>query len=77
MTVFCFLISIRQEKKPIEGITSEWLLEQIENPNKKLVEKKDLVKEILSQKPEVLITMGAGDIGLEVPRIKRELEYAY
>ena len=64
-------------EKPIEGITSEWLLEQIENPNKKLVEKKDLVQEILDQKPEVLITMGAGDIGLEVPRIKRELEYAY
>ena len=64
-------------EKPIEGITSEWLLEKIENPNKKLVDKKDLVQEILDQKPEVLITMGAGDIGLEVPRIKRELEYAY
>lgn len=64
-------------EKPIKGITSEWLLDQIENPNKKLVDKADLVREILSQKPEVLITMGAGDIGLEVPRIKRELEYAY
>ena len=63
-------------EEPIEGITSEWLLEQIENPNKKLVDKEELVGEILQQNPEVLITMGAGDIGLEIPRIKRELEYA-
>ena len=63
-------------EEPIEGITSEWLLELIENPNKKLVNKENLIREILQQKPEVLITMGAGDIGLEVPRIKRELEYA-
>lgn len=64
-------------EKPIEGITSEWLLELIDNPHKKLVNKADLVREILHQKPQVLITMGAGDIGLEVPRIKKELEYAY
>lgn len=63
-------------EEPIEGVTSQWLLELIENPNKKLVNKEDLVKEILDQKPQVLITMGAGDIGLEIPRIKRELEYA-
>ena len=63
-------------EEPIEGISSEWLLDQIENPNKKLVEKEDLVSEILRQKPEVLITMGAGDIGLEIPRIKSELRYA-
>lgn len=64
-------------EEPISGVTSEWLLEKIENPNKKLVKKEDLVTEILGQKPQVLITMGAGDIGLEVPRIKREIEYAY
>ena len=63
-------------EEPIEGITSKWLLDQIENPNKKLVEKEELVSEILRQKPEVLITMGAGDIGLEIPRIKSELRYA-
>ncbi|MGI9546530.1 MAG: UDP-N-acetylmuramate--L-alanine ligase [Flavobacteriaceae bacterium] len=63
-------------EEPIKGISSEWLLDQIDNPKKKLVNKEDLVQEILSQKPEVLITMGAGDIGLEIPRIKRELEYA-
>jgi len=61
---------------PIEGVSSEWLLGKIENPKKKLIQKVDLIKEIKRQSPEVLVTMGAGDIGLEVPKIKRELEYA-
>lgn len=61
---------------PMEGVTSEWLLEKIENPKKKIVQKADLIEEIKRQNPEVLVTMGAGDIGLEVPKIKRELDYA-
>ncbi|MEP3207682.1 MAG: UDP-N-acetylmuramate--L-alanine ligase [Maribacter sp.] len=61
---------------PIAGITSAWLLEKIENPKKKVVQKTELIAEINRQRPEVLVTMGAGDIGLEVPKIKRELAYA-
>ena len=64
-------------EKPIEGITSDWLLKKITNPSKKLVKKSDLVNEVKIQNPEVLITMGAGDIGLEVSKIKKELEYAH
>lgn len=63
-------------EKPIEGVTSEWLLGKIRNPNKKLVLKENLIDEIKKQNPEVLVTMGAGDIGLEVSHIKRELENA-
>ena len=63
-------------EKPLEGISSQWLLEKIENSSKKLLEKSELVNEIKFQNPEVLVTMGAGDIGLEVPKIKKELEYA-
>lgn len=61
---------------PIEGITSRWLLEKIENPHKKLVQKEDLVQEIKQHKTDILITLGAGDIGLEVPKIKSALAYA-
>ncbi|MFS4494858.1 UDP-N-acetylmuramate--L-alanine ligase [Maribacter sp. 2308TA10-17] len=61
---------------PMEGITSEWLLEKITNPKKKISKKTELIEEIKRQSPEILVTMGAGDIGLEVPKIKRELEYA-
>ena len=63
-------------EKPIPGITSSWLLDKIENPNKKLIEKSNLIQEIKAQNPGVLVTMGAGDIGLEVSRIKKEFEYA-
>ncbi len=63
-------------EKPIAGINSAWLLEKIENPNKKLIQKENLIQEIKNNKSGVLITMGAGDIGLEVPKIKKELAYA-
>ncbi|MDT0539385.1 UDP-N-acetylmuramate--L-alanine ligase [Croceitalea sp. P059] len=63
-------------EKPIKGVNSSWLLEQIDNPNKKLIKKSELINEINECRPEVLITMGAGDIGLEVNNIKNELAYA-
>ncbi len=63
-------------EKPIDGITSDWLLEKIENPNKKVIEKTNLIEAIKHENPEVLVTMGAGDIGLEVTKIKNELSYA-
>lgn len=63
-------------EKPIPGVTSFWLLDKIVNPNKKLIEKSNLIQEIKVQNPDVLVTMGAGDIGLEVSRIKKEFEYA-
>lgn len=56
---------------PIPGITSTWLLDKIENPNKKCVSKAALITEIKQCKPEVLVTLGAGDIGQEVPKIKQ------
>ncbi len=62
-------------EKPINGVTSKWLLEKIKNPNKKLINKANIISEIKEQNPEILITMGAGDIGLEVNRIKKELYY--
>lgn len=63
-------------ESPLEGIDSQWLLGKIDNPNKKLLKKSDLTAEIKKQAPDILVTMGAGDIGLEVPKIKKELGYA-
>ncbi|RDY58892.1 UDP-N-acetylmuramate--L-alanine ligase [Flagellimonas nanhaiensis] len=63
-------------EEPIEGVTSAWLLDKIENPKKKLISKSNLIEEIKNCKTGVLVTMGAGDIGLEVPKIKKELAYA-
>ncbi|MFC4096384.1 UDP-N-acetylmuramate--L-alanine ligase [Euzebyella saccharophila] len=64
-------------EKPIEGITSDWLLEKIQSPYKKRIEKTNLLAEIKQQEPQVLISMGAGDIGLLVKIIKKEFEHAH
>lgn len=59
---------------PMEGITSKWLLEKIENPNKKLVSKADLLPLLKMSDATVVITIGAGDIGEMVPEIKKVLD---
>lgn len=55
---------------PIEGVTSEWLLEKIKNQNKMLVSKSGLVDKIRKSDASVVLTIGAGDIGEEVKHIK-------
>jgi len=59
---------------PMEGITSKWLLEKIENPNKKLVSKTDLLPLLKMSDATVIVTIGAGDIGEMVPEIKKVLD---
>lgn len=58
---------------PIEGITSEMLLQNITRTNKVVCQKENLIELIKSWKPEVLLTMGAGDIDKLVEPIKTEL----
>ncbi len=58
---------------PMKGITSQWLLEKITNPNKKLVLKSDLITAILESDSRVIVTIGAGDIGELVKPIKEAL----
>ncbi|WP_203255889.1 UDP-N-acetylmuramate--L-alanine ligase [Hyunsoonleella ulvae] len=63
-------------EKPIEGVNSNWLLGKIDNPNKKLTDKANLVSEIHKSSAQIILTIGAGDIGEEVKHIKRELSVA-
>ena len=58
---------------PIEGVTSSWLLGKIENSDKKLISKKEIIAEIKASKATVILTIGAGDIGAEINGIKKEL----
>jgi len=58
---------------PMEGITSEWLLSKIENQHKKLIPKNDLIPSILESDAKIIVTIGAGDIGELVPKIKQAL----
>ncbi|MGE5944042.1 MAG: UDP-N-acetylmuramate--L-alanine ligase [Flavobacteriales bacterium] len=61
---------------PIEGVTSAWLLDKIENKNKQLVSKAELISKIQEGDAQVILTIGAGDIGEEVKQIKKELSVA-
>lgn len=61
---------------PIEGVTSAWLLSKIDNENKKLVSKDDLLNQIHKSEAQVILTIGAGDIGEEVINIKKGLSIA-
>ena len=59
---------------PIPGVNSEMILEKVGNIKKQLCLKKDLISFIESHPlPEVLITMGAGDIDTFVEPIKNTL----
>lgn len=62
---------------PMEGITSQWLLDKIQNPNKQLVSKEDLLPLLKETDAQVVITIGAGDIGEMVPEIKALLHEKY
>ena len=58
---------------PIQGVTSDWLLSLIDNKNKKLVSKTDLISNIKQSSAKIVLTIGAGDIGVEVAKIKKAL----
>ncbi|HSY76196.1 MAG TPA: UDP-N-acetylmuramate--L-alanine ligase, partial [Bacteroidia bacterium] len=58
---------------PIDGIDSKMLLSKTHVENKKLCTKEELVDVVTKDMPEVLITMGAGDIDRLVEPLKMAL----
>lgn len=58
---------------PIAGITSEIIAEKIAGKKTILLQKDELIEYLRKSKPEVLISMGAGDIGLLVNKIEKAL----
>ena len=58
---------------PMEGITSQWLMNKMTNEDKKLVSKEDLIPTILASDSRIIVTIGAGDLGEMVPSIKKAL----
>lgn len=59
---------------PIEGVHSEYLCSLIKNTPAGVVDKKDLIDELKKRKPELLCTLGAGDIDQFVEPIKTFLQ---
>lgn len=60
-------------EQPIPGIDSAFLLNLIKNADKKIVTKKELPAFLITQSPEVVLMLGAGDIGNEVQPVKKAL----
>ena len=60
-------------EKPIEGVSSTALLEKISHNSKRLVTKAELPELLATLKPEVLLTLGAGDIDALVEPIRERL----
>lgn len=54
---------------PIEGVSASMLLDGINTAYKQLVAKEDLISQLDQISPEVLVTLGAGDIDRLVPVI--------
>ena len=60
-------------EKPIEGITSEYLLVKMHNNNALVLSKEELIPYLQSHRPQILLTIGAGDIDRLVPLIATKL----
>ncbi|NTW31756.1 MAG: UDP-N-acetylmuramate--L-alanine ligase [Bacteroidetes bacterium] len=59
---------------PIKGVTSQSLLDKVKMDNKMLCSKEKLIEELIRKNPEVLITIGAGDIDQLVEPIEKSLK---
>ncbi|MBD1392457.1 UDP-N-acetylmuramate--L-alanine ligase [Mucilaginibacter glaciei] len=59
---------------PIEGVTSDMILSRMTLENKRLVGKQEAVKIIQHEMPELLLTVGAGDIDTLVEPLKHVLD---
>jgi UDP-N-acetylmuramate--alanine ligase len=60
-------------EEPIEGITSNFLLNLIQNPQKRVINKSDIQQRLKQAKNEVVVLLGAGDIGVEATKISKYL----
>ena len=61
-------------EKPIPGVTSKWLLKKIELEEKQVLSKKEALAFVEHNKPELLATIGAGDIDRLVDPITKILQ---
>lgn len=54
---------------PMEGVSSAIIFDKMQHKNKVLIKKEALLEELQTRNLEVLMTLGAGDIGVLVPDI--------
>ena len=61
---------------PIEGVTSSMILDKVNTKSKQNLSKQDAVQYIRNNKPELLLTVGAGDIDTLIEPLKSILQDA-
>ncbi|MEM6642043.1 MAG: UDP-N-acetylmuramate--L-alanine ligase [Bacteroidota bacterium] len=64
-------------ESPMKGVTSKVIYDLMENPNKVVVTKDYLLKELDNHALDVVLTIGAGDIDREVPKVGAYLKARY
>ncbi|MCU4177121.1 UDP-N-acetylmuramate--L-alanine ligase [Carboxylicivirga sp. N1Y90] len=70
-----FLLDIYPARElPIEGVNSEMILKLMESEKVKVVKKEALLDELLKVKPELVLSLGAGDIDKLVPSLAEGLK---
>ncbi len=61
---------------PIAGVNSEMILDKIDLSKKRILSKHDVIDYVREEKPELLLTVGAGDIDTLIEPLKKVLENA-
>lgn len=61
-------------EKPVPGVTSEMITREMKNKNSRVLNKKELYSYLENKKPEVFLTVGAGDIDAMVQPLKNFFE---
>jgi UDP-N-acetylmuramate--alanine ligase len=59
---------------PMEGVTSDVLLDKIANVNKKLMQPTEVIDYFSANDSDILLTIGAGDIDRIVQKLKYKIE---
>jgi UDP-N-acetylmuramate--alanine ligase len=62
-------------EEAIPGVNSEMLLENILLDDKRILEKEDVMTWLANEQPELVLTLGAGDIDQLITPIKNHLSY--
>lgn len=61
---------------PLEGIDAQFLLDKITLPNKRILGKDAVIQYVKDEKPELILTVGAGDIDTIIEPLKNILNNA-
>jgi len=60
-------------EEPIPGVSSQTIFDLMKNPNKQWLREDNWVSWVIDQHPNVLITLGAGDLDKHIPELIRAL----